>query len=67
MFLSLSMKHFSIMYSYPNRIPLPVKEARRVGERIASIPFDAVYGFWGYQNLTENAHQVLRDSLARLQ
>jgi len=65
-FLSPSMRHLSIMYSYPNRIPLPVEEARRVGERIESIPFDAVYGFWGYQNLTENARGVLHESLARL-
>ncbi|MEE8104665.1 MAG: MBL fold metallo-hydrolase [Planctomycetota bacterium] len=65
MFLSASMKHFSIMYSYPNRIPLPVEEARQVGERIESLPFDSIYGFWGYQNLPGNAREVLRSSLAR--
>ncbi|MCZ6573035.1 MAG: MBL fold metallo-hydrolase [Planctomycetota bacterium] len=63
--LSPSMKHLAIMYSYPNLMPLPVHEVARVGKRLEAIPFDAVYGFYSYQNLTDNARDVLRESLNR--
>lgn len=64
-YLSPSLKHFAIMYSYPNRIPLPANEIRKIKERVKDISFDAVYGFYSYQNLTQNAKQILMNSIER--
>lgn len=36
----------SFMYSYPNLIPLPVDEVRRVAGSVAPYEFDRVYGAW---------------------
>lgn len=63
--LSLSMKHFSVMYSYPNRIPLLVKEIEVIKRKMQEIYFDEIYGFWSYQNLLINAKKILMDSLTR--
>ncbi|MDW9378695.1 hypothetical protein [Chryseobacterium sp. JV558] len=64
-YLSPSMKHFAVMYSYPNRIPLPLKEIKRIKEQVKNINFDSVYGFYPYQNLPHNAKEILMDSLER--
>lgn len=63
--LALSMKHFSVMYSYPNRIPLPIKEIAKIKKKVEEIDFDEIYGFWPYQNLTTETKKILMDSLAR--
>lgn len=63
--LSPSRKHFSVMYSYPNKIPLPVREVQRIRTLMASLDFDEVYGFWSYQNLTDSAKSVMLQSLDR--
>ncbi len=36
----------SFMYSYPNLIPLPAAEIRRIRGRIEELRFDRVYGAW---------------------
>lgn len=63
MYLSPTKKHFAIMYSYPNRIPLPINEIIRIKDRFETISFDTVYGFYSYQNLTENAREIFNKSL----
>lgn len=63
--LSLSLKHFSVMYSYPNRIPLPIKEISKIKEKVKQIEFDEIYGFWPYQNLFAEPKKVLMESLER--
>jgi glyoxylase-like metal-dependent hydrolase (beta-lactamase superfamily II) len=65
LYLSPSKKHFAVMYSYPNRIPLPLHAVDRVRKRFEAIPFDAVYGFYSFQNLTQNARDILNESLNR--
>jgi hypothetical protein len=65
MYLSPTKKHFAIMYSYPNRIPLPISEIKRIKNRFENISFDSIYGFYSYQNLTENAKEILKKSLER--
>lgn len=64
-YLSLSMQHFSVMYSYPNRIPIALAEVRKIELIVESLSFDEIYGFWPYQNLTKGAKKLLLDSLAR--
>lgn len=65
MYLAPSKKHFAIMYSYPNQIPLPLNEIKRIKGRLERLKFDAVYGFYSYQNLTENTRQILDRSIYR--
>jgi hypothetical protein len=63
--LALSMKHFSVLYSYPNRIPLPIKAIAKIKEKMQKIEFDEIYGFWPYQNLLTDPKKVLMESLER--
>jgi glyoxylase-like metal-dependent hydrolase (beta-lactamase superfamily II) len=65
LFLSPGKKHFSVMYSYPNRMPLPLHEMQRVKKRLDSIPFDAFYGYQNLQNLTENVKEIFTESMKR--
>lgn len=64
-YLTLSMKHIAVMYSYPNRIPLPIKEVQRIKEKMQKIDFDEFYGFNSYQNLTGNPKELMIKSLER--
>lgn len=65
LYISPSKQHMAVMYSYPNRIPLPITEVNRVGERFLEITFDSIYGFYSYQNVLGNAEGILQRSLAR--
>lgn len=65
LFLSPSRKHFSVMYSYPNRMPLPLKEIARIRNRMEAIPFDSFYGYVKGQNLNVGVKKVFEDSMNR--
>ncbi len=65
LYLSPSKKHFAVMYSYPNKIPLPLSELKRINKRFESITFDTIYGFYSYQNLSENTKEILKKSLEK--
>lgn len=64
-YISPSKKHAAVMYSYPNRIPLPVQEVQRIKKQMHNIKFDTVYGFYDYQNLYSNAKQIIEQSLSK--
>lgn len=64
-YCSPSKQHLAAMYSYPNRIPLPVAEIKRMKDRMQSIPFDALYGFYDYQDIHTGAKALLETSLER--
>lgn len=65
LYLSPSKKHFAVMYSYPNRIPLPISEIKRIQQRFETLDFDSIYGFFSYQNLVGTAREVLDSSIKR--
>jgi len=65
LFLSPSKKHFSVMRSYPNKIPLPLSEIRRIKKRMENIPADAFYGYAKDQNLDVDVRGILEDSMER--
>lgn len=65
LYLSPSMKHFAAMHSYPNRIPLPHAELKRVKEKMDMLSFDRVYGFYSYQNLLEHVQDIMQQSWKR--
>lgn len=62
-YISPSKKHASVMYSYPNRIPLPLKEVQRIKMQMLNIQFDTIHGFYDYQNIYFNAKQIIEQSL----
>jgi hypothetical protein len=64
-YISPSKRHAAVMYSYPNRIPLPVAEVQRIKKQMSSIRFDTIHGFYDYQNIYSNAKHLLEDSLNR--
>lgn len=64
-YISPSKKHAAVMYSYPNKIPLPVQEVQRIQKQIFKIKFDTIYGFYDYQNIYSDAKQMILDSLAK--
>ncbi|ACM25728.1 MBL fold metallo-hydrolase [Agrobacterium rhizogenes] len=51
----------SFMYSFPNLIPLPAREVRRIANRVAEIGFDRIYGAWREKFIASKA----KDSVAR--
>ncbi|MBA3647419.1 MAG: hypothetical protein H0W62_02535 [Chitinophagales bacterium] len=59
------MKHFAVMYSYPNKIPLSLQEVKRINKRLEAIPFDTLYGFYSYQNLSKDVKEILKRSMER--
>lgn len=65
LFLSPSKKHFSIMRSYPNKIPLPLNEIRRIKDRVKNIPMDTFYGYVKVQNLDNDVKQIFEKSMER--
>lgn len=55
----------SFMRSYPNMIPLPAREVRRIAERTAALRFDRIYGGWWDRVVWSGARDVVARSAAR--
>lgn len=55
----------SFMYSYPNQIPLPATDVRRIRDTIAPYPFEHLYGGWFDAVLASNAHHAVQASANR--
>jgi hypothetical protein len=54
-----------LMYSYPNLIPLPVDEVRRIGATLEPVPFDVIYGAWWGFVVREDGKGAVRRSVER--
>lgn len=65
LFLSPNKKHFSVFFSYPNRIPLPLSEMKRIKKRLDLISFDSFLGYIKTQNLSENVKSIMDKSFAK--
>lgn len=65
LFIAPSMEHISLIYSAPNRIPLPRREVKRIKNRFEDIDFDTLYGFWSYQNLSTDVKEILEKSFEK--
>lgn len=63
LFVSRSKKHIAIMYSYPNQIPVPVSEIKRIRLLLEKYQFDSLYGAFSFQNLTSNVKIILAKSM----
>ncbi|HTE26043.1 MBL fold metallo-hydrolase [Flavitalea sp.] len=63
--VSADKKHISIMYSYPNRIPLPIKDANRIMSKLKTLEFDSLYSAFPNLGITKNVKEILSASIAR--
>jgi hypothetical protein len=55
----------SFMWSYPNLIPLPAAEVRRIAEHAGRYRFDRIYGAWWGRVVAEDGNGVVDRSAAR--
>ncbi|HZR00105.1 MAG TPA: MBL fold metallo-hydrolase [Chloroflexota bacterium] len=55
----------TFMYSYPNLIPLPTREVRRIADLLARYPFDRLYGGWTDRVVERDASAAVARSAAR--
>ena len=55
----------SFMWSYPNLIPLPDSEVRRVADAVRPYTFDRIYGGWWGRNVMSGAKDSVRRSAER--
>jgi len=55
----------SFMFSYPNLLPLPGPVVQEIGEKVAPLEFDRIYGAWWGRIITSDAKAVVRRSVAR--
>jgi hypothetical protein len=53
------------MYSYPNVIPLPAAEVRRISDAITPYAFDRLYGGWFERIVSADAHTAVLRSADR--
>jgi len=64
-YISPSKTHMAVMYSYPNRIPLPLHEVQRIKKQMLQLQFDTMHGFYDFQNIYSNAKEILESSMAK--
>ena len=55
----------SFMRSYPNQIPLPSAEVRRIVARVRALPFDRLYGGWWDRVVDGDASAAIERSAER--
>lgn len=55
----------TVMYSYPNRIPLGASAVRDVGDRALGHPFDRLYGGWRGDVIPSDAMAAVTRSVGR--
>jgi hypothetical protein len=57
-------RHVAFMYSYPNLIPLAPAAVTAIGEALAPLPFDVLYGAW-WNTLVHDAKGAVKRSATR--
>lgn len=55
----------SFMYSYPNLIPLPAREVRRIAATVEPLPFERIYSAWWDRVLERDGKARLAASVER--
>lgn len=63
--ISPSRRFISIMYSYPNIIPLPIHEILSIADIVTKLEFDSMYGAFEWQKIHEGAREIFIRSIAR--
>jgi len=65
MVIAPNKQHIAVMYSYPNRMPLPYSEVQRIKKQVDAIPFDELYSFMRDLNITKNVKEIFARSMER--
>ena len=63
--VTMDRRFVSFMYSYPNYIPLHAAAVRRIGEMVAPLAFDRVYGAWWGRNIASGGKPAFEASVKR--
>jgi len=58
-------RHVAFLYSYPNQIPLPVREVERIGAAVEPFAFDRMHGGWWGTTIDSGAKEAVRRSVER--
>ncbi len=58
-------RYVSFMYSYPNLIPLPAREVRRIVAAVEPYAYDRIYGAWWDRVVAEDAKTAVHRSADR--
>lgn len=58
-------RHVSFMWSYPNLIPLPAAEVRRIAAALEPWSFERILGAWWERLVPSNGSEVVRRSAER--
>ncbi len=58
-------RHVSVMYSYPNLIPVDPTTLRRIAGIIAPLRFDRIYGGFSGRVIAAGARDAVMQSLGR--
>ena len=58
-------RRVSFMWSYPNMLPLPAAEVRRVAARLAPWAYDRIYGAFSGQEVARDGSAIVARSAAR--
>jgi hypothetical protein len=64
-YISPSKRHISVMYSYPNLIPVSLSEINRINGIMKNVPFDTIIGGFDNQKISPNAKDILNASFAK--
>lgn len=65
--LSRDKKMLSVMYSYPNFIPLSDSETLKVLQIANRFAIDAMFGAFDHQNIYSNGKMILENSIQKYQ
>lgn len=65
LYVAQNRKFISMMYSYPNAIPLPQKDILYINQQIGPLSFDSMYGAFEWQNIGTGAKQLFIESVDR--
>jgi glyoxylase-like metal-dependent hydrolase (beta-lactamase superfamily II) len=63
--IGTSKKHISVMYSYPNYIPVSLAEIKRIRKQVAQIKFDTLFGAFDNQQILLTGKELLQSSLKK--
>jgi hypothetical protein len=58
-------RRVSFMWSYPNMMPLPATEVRRVAQRLAPWSYDRIYGAFAGQEVARDGQAIVARSAVR--
>lgn len=63
--VTMDRRHVAFMRSYPNYLPLGSAEVARIGQRVRSYKFEAIYGAFWNRVIPRDGNRVLEKSVAR--